>query len=172
MEVSAEMRNPAGQEWVSAVTETNELLGAVVSIMHPATFLTGIQCIKGIQESDDIAKRDNLNELLEVWTSPFIAGSIINNRSTPLHRDNGASYSAMDTLTSVGPFQYGRFMVPTLGYQFLFGTGSLFGILGRIVPHAAEASGERFCLAQYLRENILSTLGVEEPEWQPFQACI
>ena len=78
----------------------------------------------------------------------------------------------MDTLTSVGPFQYGRFMVPTLGYQFLFGTGSLFGILGRIVPHAAEASGEQFCLAQYLRENILSTLGVEEPEWQPFQACI
>src|SRR5258705_11726362 len=111
MEVSAEMRNPAGQESVSAVTETNELLGAVVSIMHPARFLTGIQCIKGIHESDDIAKRDNLNELLEEWTSPFIAGSIINNRNTPLHRDNGALYSAMDTLLSVGTFQYGRFMV-------------------------------------------------------------
>src|SRR5258708_19218654 len=132
MEVSAEMRNPVRREWVSAVNETNELLGAVVSIMHPATFLTGVQCIKGIQKSHDIAKRENLNELLEVWTSPFIAGSIINNRNTPLHRDNGASYSAMDTLTSVGPFQYGRFIVPTLRYKYHLRTPSFLCTLHTI----------------------------------------
>ena len=169
MEVSVEMRNPLGRQWVATMAETNMLLGAALSIMHPPTFSTGVKCVKGIQKSDDIAKRENLKELLEVWTSLCIAGSLINKRNTPLHRDNGASYSAMDTLTLVGPFQYGRFMVPNLGYQFMFGTSTMFGILGRIVPHAAEASGERLCLAYYLRDNILSTLGVEEPPWMPFQ---
>ena len=142
MEVSVEMRNPLGWQWIAAMVETNTLLRAALSIMHPPTFSTDVKCVKGIQKSNDIAKWENLNELLEVWTSPCIASSLINNWNTPLHHDNGASYGAMDTLTSVGPFQYGRFMVLSLGYQYMFGTSTMIGILGWIVPHVAEASGE------------------------------
>jgi hypothetical protein len=145
--------------------DTNLLLGAVLGVIHPPTFTTGSNCILGIEQSPEIAKRENLDELLEVWTSPCVAGSIINNRNTPLHRDNGASYGSMDLLASVGTFYDGRFSVPSLGYEFLFSSGTVFGLLGRIVPHAVEVTGERLCYAMYLRENILSTLGVEEPGW-------
>lgn len=165
MEVSAELRKPVVSAWVSVMETTNTLLGAVLGVIHPPTFNAGVNCVLGIERSPDIAKRENLDDLLQVWTSPCIAGSVINNRNTPLHRDNGASYGSMDILTSVGSFNKGRFMVPGLGYEFLFTSGSVFGLLGRIVQHGAEVDGERMCLAQYLRENIFSTLGVEEPEW-------
>jgi len=56
-------------------------------------------------------------------------------------------------------------MVPGLGYRFLFKSGTLIGLLGRIVPHAADVSGERLCYAQYLREDVLHALGVEVPDW-------
>ena len=165
MEVSAELRKPEGSAWVSAMETTNTLLGAVLGVIHPPTFNAGVNCIQGIEQSPEIRKRENLDQLLNVWTSPCIAGSIINNRNTPLHRDNGASCGSMDIMASVEAFYKVTFTVPSLGYEFLFSSGSVFGLLGRIVPHGAEVEGERMCFAQYLRENIFSTLGVDEPEW-------
>ena len=164
MEVGAELRTEEGQDWVASMSETNKLLGAVVKVIHPATFATGAACVKAIGRSEDIEKADNLQHLMKIWTSPFPAASVINNRDTPLHRDNGGTYASMDVITSVGPFQYGRFKTPSLGCEFLFGSGTVIGLLGRIVPHGAEAFGERLCYAQYLRENILATLDVEGPQ--------
>jgi hypothetical protein len=165
MEVSAELRKPAMQEWVTAIEVTNLLLGGVTAVIHPTTYTTGVNCVKAIERSSSIVKTENLGDLLKVWTTPFVAASVISNRDTPLHRDNGATYGSMDVLASVGPFEHAKFMVPSLGYELLFSSGTVIGLLGRVVPHGAQASGERMCFAQYLRENILSTLRVDGPEW-------
>jgi hypothetical protein len=169
MEVAAELRKPPAQEWLAAMRDTNSLIGAVAGLIHPATVYTGMRSIEAIAKNGRIAKRENLEDLLAIWTSPFVAASLINNRDTPLHRDNGATYASMDILTSVGPFEYGRFMVPSLGLKFLFRSGTVIGLLGRVVPHKAEVAGERLCYAQYLRENILDTLAVEETRWVTIQ---
>jgi hypothetical protein len=169
MEVGAELRNPAGREWVTAMAETNVLLGGVAGLIHPATFQTGIACIKEIAIDGEICKRENLDELIDIWTSPCTAASVINNRNTPLHRDNGATYGSMDFLTSVGEFQHGIFETPSLGCKFLFKSGTMIGLLGRMVPHAAEVEGERLCYAQYLREVILTPLGVAGPDFVNIQ---
>jgi hypothetical protein len=163
MEVGAELRNPAGRQWIAAMKETNLLLGGVIGLIHPSTFASGISCIKAIGQSDEIVKREHLDELMGGWTSPCTAASVINNRDTPLHRDNGATYGSMDFLTSVREF-HGTFMAPTLGYTFSFTSGTVIGLLGRIVPHAAKVQGERLCYAQYLREIILKPLGVGQPQ--------
>jgi hypothetical protein len=172
MEVAAELRKPPAQQWVAAMQETNMLIGAIVGVINPASFLTGVDCIKAIANDQNIVKREKLEDLVAIWTSPFIAASLINNRNTPLHRDNGATYASMDILTSVGPFEIGKFKVPSLGYRFLFGSGTLIGLVGRVVPHAAEVTGERLCYAQYLRENILDSIGVEEPGWMSIRQLI
>jgi hypothetical protein len=96
MEVGAKLRNPAGRKWIAAMEETNELLGAVIRLIHPTTFATGVACIKAISKSDQICKRENLDELISRWTSPCIAASVMNNWNTPLHRDNSATYGSMD----------------------------------------------------------------------------
>jgi len=51
----------------------------------------------------------------------------------------------------------------SLGYKFIFMSGTVIGLLGRVVPHAAQVDGERLCYAQYLREVIMTPLGVAEP---------
>ena len=163
------MRRPTGSEWLASMENTNTLLGAVLGIIHPPTFTTGAKCVQAIGQRPEIMKRENLDQLLNVWTSPCVAGSIINNRNTPIHRDNRATYGSMDLLASVGQFQDGRFQVPSLGYEFLFSSGSIFGLLGRIIPHAAAVTRERVCVTQYLRENILDTLGVAEPNFIKIQ---
>jgi hypothetical protein len=164
--MGAELRKPAVRNWVSTMENSNLLLGGVIGVMHPSTFSAGVKCIKAIQSNIEcIAKSENLEEVLDVWTSPLIAASVINNRNTPVHRDNGATYCSMDFLTSTGSFTQGVFMVPGLGFRFLFKSGTLIGLLGRIVPHGADVSGERLCYAQYLREDVLHALGVEKPDW-------
>jgi len=160
-----ELQTPEGQNWVTKMAETNTLLGAIVGVIHPTTFETGAECIKAIDSSSVIEKAENLQQLMKVWTSPFPAASIINNWNTPLHRDNGATFSSMDFLTSVGPFEHAKFKVPSLGLDFVFRSGTVVRLLRRIVPHGAESVGERFCYAQYLREMILAPLDVEGPQW-------
>ena len=153
------------QEWIAAMQETNTLIGAVAGLINPETFIAGVGSIKAIGKDNQIAKWEKLADLLAIWSSPFIATSLINNQDTPLHWDNGATYASMDILASVGPFQIGRFMVLILEYKFLFSSGTVIGLLGRVVLHVAQVTGERLCYAQYLRENILDTLAVDEPEW-------
>jgi hypothetical protein len=165
MEVAAELRKPAAPKWVSALEETTAFLGAVLGVMHPSTFQTGMNCVRAIGESDKVAKREGLDHLMSVWTSPYTTVSLINNRDTPLHRDNGGSYTVMDLLVSVGTYVTGEFNVPGLGFTFWYTPGTVIGLLGRIVRHGAAASGERLCFAQYLRENVLDDLGLSDPAW-------
>ena len=169
MEVAAELRKPVARQWLDGMAGTNLLLGAVVGLIHPTSFKTGAECVSAIGNNENIQKAENLGELMKIWTSPFPAASVINNRDTPIHRDNGATYASMDCLTSVGPFAIGKFIVPAIGLEFLFRSGTVICLLGRVLPHAAEVTGERMCYAQYLRENILSTLGVAEPAFIAIQ---
>jgi len=94
------------------------------------------------------------------WTSPYTGFSLINNRDTPFHRDNGAGYSTMDTLLTVGKHQKGWLYLPGLGYR-LFYIG--FTTAGRVVRHGASADGEQLCCSWYLRSNVLEALNVDEP---------
>jgi len=166
MEVAAKFRTAAARDWVQQMEETCALLGGIVSIINPAQFESGIACIEAIRSHPaKVAKREYLEELLETWTSPYVAFSIMNNRDTPLHRDNKGGYRSMDLLTSVGNYINGRFSMPGLGIEFWYRPGSVIGIAGRVVRHGATAEGERLCIAQYMRENVLKAVNVSEPDW-------
>jgi hypothetical protein len=168
MEVGALLRK-GGQGWVMAMEETMAFLGAVLGVIHPGTFAAGKQCINAIRDSDRVAKRENLEELLRYWASPFLSGSLISNRDSGLHWDTGGNYPAMDLLVSVGPYANGSFTVPGLGYELWYGRGTVIGLLGRILHHGATASGEQLCFAQYMWENVFETLNVAEPGWVRIQ---
>ena len=165
MEVSAEMRKPAAQKWIRVMEETMALLGGVLAVINPATFNAGITCVKAMSESDSIAKAEHFGDILETWTSPYTAISLMSNRDTPLHRDNGGGYSYMDMLLSVSEYTHGEFHAPGLGKTYWYVPGTVIGICGRVVRHGAAASGERLCIAQYLRSNVMRSLGIPNPEW-------
>jgi len=169
IEVAAELRKSAAPAWVSEMGETSAFLGGLLRVINPAEFETGIACIKAIVKGDQVAKKENLDDLGRIWTSPYPTVSLMSNRNSPIHRDTGGDYSSMDMLVSVGPYEKAVFNVPGLGLKFWYDTGTVIGLLGRILQHGAECTGDRLCWAQYLKENVLDSLGIPPPKWVHIQ---
>jgi len=166
MELAAELRKPMLRAWLSETEETAALIGAAVALMNPEVFSAGLQCIEKVRRNPDlVAKSDYLSEVMTAWTSPYTGFSLINNRDTPFHRDNGAGYSAMDTLLTVGKYQKGWLYLPGLGYRLFYNSGTMVMLAGRVLRHGASADGERLCCSWYLRSNVLESLNVDEPGW-------
>jgi len=168
MEVSAELRQPDSlcHQWLGEMEDISTYLGAIVSVINPAVFKTGASCIREISKNPyRVAKRENLEDLLKIWRSPYTSASLISNRDTPLHRDNSGGYSTMDLLLSVGNYSNGRFQTPGLGYEFMYNSGTVIGIVGRIFMHGATAWGERLCYAQWNKQNVLDSLGIPSTDW-------
>lgn len=164
--MGAELRRPGLRQWIEEMGDTSALIGAVTAVTNPSMFQAGMDCIKAIATNPErVAKREHLDELLHIWTSPFPTVSLMNNRNSPLHRDNGGGYSYMDILLSVGDYRDGHFYVPGVGGDLSYCAGNVIGLCGCIVQHGATAVGERFVFAQYLRETVLKSLGIPDPDW-------
>ena len=132
---------------------------------HLATFQSGMDCMKAIGKGNNVMKTENLEELMEVWSSPFTTASLMSNRDSPLHRDVGASPTCMDLLVSVGTYTSGEFFVPGLGLRLWYRPGTVIGLLGWAVRHGAVAFRGRLCFAQYLRQSVLEALQIPAPDW-------
>ena len=165
MEVGARLRESAGQAWVEEMAETTAFLGGVLAVIHPSTYETGMKCVEAIRNGDNVAKKEGMEDVMRTWSSPLTTVFLMSNRDTPLHRDTGATYTCMDLVVSVGSYKSGEFQVPGLGLDLWYRPGTVIGLLGRIVRHRAVAFGGRLCFAQYLRETVLESLGIAEPEW-------
>lgn len=173
MEVGAALRKPAAQAWIVATEDTMALLGGIQAIINPEQYSAGIACIEAVaNRQQDIAKAENLPELLETWSAPFNVISVMNNRDTPLHRDNGGGYSTMDLLILVGDFKSCRFSAPGLGVEFWNRSGSVIALAGRVVQHGAKAEGERLCVAMYSRETVFTAFNIPEPQWTSVEDLI
>ena len=166
MEVAAELRKPELREWLRRAQGDFAFLGGVLSVINPAQYEAGVSAVKSICAClHRIQKNEILPELLEIWTSPCVGMSLMSNRDSPLHRDNGASYASMDLLASVGRYSVGRFRVPGLGLEWSYNSGTVLAFAGRVVQHGATSDPERVCISFYLRENVLKELRVPQPDW-------
>jgi len=166
MEVSKEMRRKEAQEWTKEMSDISALIGGLTALINPEVYRAGMECLDAITLNPElIAKNVDLCDILAFWTSPYLAVSLISNRNTPLHRDNGGGYPTMDLLITVGKYRRGWFNVPSLGYNLRYNSGTVIGICGRVVRHGAIAEGERLVWAHYLKANVLQELGIKEPYW-------
>ena len=151
--------------------ETFALVGGVLAVINPAQYNAGIACIEALLEQPEkVAKREFLAELLNIWTMPYNAMSLMSNQNSPLHWDNGGAYTSMDLLLSVRDYANGRFFAPGLSFEFWYRPGTVIVLVGRVLRHGATAEGERFCVALYMRESVLKDLGIPEPEWMRIRA--
>lgn len=110
-------------------------------------------------------KTNKLPTILKSWTSPFTALSVIINRETPYHRDNGSCHAWMDILLTVGDYQDGRIEFPGLGFRLKYDSGTLVALTGRLVRHGANFRGHRACIAYYMRQNVSEAVGAGTPSW-------
>lgn len=166
MEVSAALRTDRGLRWLQEIKESSALIGAVLAIIHPALYEAGIQALRTIAANPEIVEKGGkLPDVLAAWSSPFSGLSVINNRQTPVHRDNGGPYYSMDLLATLGPYVGGTMELPGLGCRVKYDSGTLVALCGRVLPHGATAQGQRACFAYYMRESVMRTLLNKEPTW-------
>jgi hypothetical protein len=151
---------------MTAMSDAFTLLGGLTSILNPHVFKVGVDIIRAIHTTPDLVqKRETLQEILAIWSTPFTALSLMNNRKTPVHRDNGSGFTANDMLTTIGSYMNGILDLPSLGCRFRYNSGTVVFFSGRLLTHAASADGERLCIAQYLRESVLQTFDIKDHMW-------
>ena len=96
IEVSAELRKPNSDahQWMKVMEDTTSLLGAVISVINPAVFETGLRFIEAINRDPQLVmKKENLDNLLACWTSPYSSASLMSNRDSPIHRGRSGDFS-------------------------------------------------------------------------------
>ena len=165
LEVSAELKTVEGLSWIEAASESSALVGAAMSVIHPELFKMGTAGIRALNEPGTVNKAETLPQILKHWSAPFTGLSLMNNRMTPAHRDNGGGYRWMDLLLTVGKYRRGLLDLPGLGVKVLYSAGTAVAVSGRVIRHAASAEGERLCIAYYMRENVVKKLNLDDPSW-------
>lgn len=167
MEVSAELRKQPGLTWISQMKESSALLGAVIGVIHPQMYMAGKEAINRLWDGTvTVDKSETLEEILRSWSTPFNALSVINNRETPLHRDNGGCHAWFDLLATVGEYKGARMNLPGLGLRLGYEPGTVVAFSGRLLQHGvSRVTGERACIAYYMREMVMEAMEMPKAEW-------
>jgi hypothetical protein len=112
-------------------------------------------------------EEDAVLTLLRFWTTPFTGYGLISNGSTPFHRDNNSQGSWFDFLTTVGDYKPGsRLILNNLDLELQYDSGTMVALLGKLVRHGTTTfDGNRICIAQYMRDNVLDRFRIKSPPW-------
>ena len=144
------------------MVESFALMGATLALIHPSLFAASMDAMAKMAAGLVKCKEPDLvKEVMKVWPLPFNAFSVISNRQTVPHRDVQGMWPNYDLLATFGSYNDGRFEVPALGMRFVYNPGTLLGISGRVLVHGvASVSGDRVCITNYFRENVMERIGM------------
>ena len=153
--------------WLQEMITASALMGALLRVMHPELYFAGITGMRALVDQPELVKEDrDVLRILQAWSSPFSAYSIISNRTTPPHRDNHSSPPWYDLLVPVGTYSGGEIKFPGLGLTLGYRPGTMVALCGKLIRHEVpEVIGNRVCLAHYMRERVLERLTTEPAGW-------
>lgn len=158
---------PCVWTWLNDMRESSALLGATLGIIHPELYKAGWKAMRLLQDNPNLVKEGReMLDVLPLWSSPFSAYSIIANRCTPFHRDNQSRKEWYDMLVSVGDYQEAELSMPGIGPTFAYNSGTVMAFSGKVLQHGVgRHSGNRLCIAHYMRDKVHERLGIQAPGW-------
>lgn len=141
---------------MAAETDTNALIGVLLSLVHPELYRVQMDVLHEICRGKLKVNHDeHMQALFNHWSTPFTAFALIVNRETPYHRDTQGGQTMLDVLATFGRYSNGHLNVPLLGSRFVYNPGTLFILPGHLLEHgASQTPGERVCLASFFRPNV------------------
>jgi hypothetical protein len=158
---SASLGTPTSQEWALAVTEFEQDVNDIFSLVCPDLFRDGMKSIEKIQ------KEHPNHGGVQAWSSVFNGIGVIANRITIPHRDPAGRSEWYDLLLAAGTYDDAYLDVHDLGAQFTYKPGTVIAICGRLLRHGIDRwnGGERICYAHYMRNNVLHRQGIQSSSW-------
>jgi hypothetical protein len=143
------------------ITDTEEDLNSLLSLIAPDLFQAGMEAIGRLKTSN--SEHGNL----QLWPTAFSAIGVIVNRKTLCHRDQGGWFPCFDMLVAAGNYEECYLDVPDVGARFKYKPGTAIAICGKVLRHSVTGwdGGERICYAHYMRNNVHNRLKVEQSTW-------
>jgi hypothetical protein len=161
-QASVNFRSAAALEWLHAISESNAILSAILSVIHPDLYDAGLQTIQRLIGTPQVDRQD----VLRHWASAFSGVAVISNRRTPIHRDTGSRFNWYDLLVTLGRYQNCNLELPSLGISLDYGPGTVVGISGMVLEHEVpEVEGDRVCYAYFMRDNVHEWAKVPGSSW-------
>ncbi|KAA1479382.1 hypothetical protein DENSPDRAFT_789146 [Dentipellis sp. KUC8613] len=146
---SASLRTPQGRDWLEAIQETNEIIAAILYVIHPELHRAGMNAMRYLRNVVGDPK------VVDTWSSPFNGVSVIVNRETPDHRDFNGRGDWYDILASIGSYPDLHLDLSSLGVAVDYQPGTILPILGKILRHRVRRSApDRVCYAWWFRDNV------------------
>ena len=87
-------------EWLNAISESNAVLSAILSVIHPLLYDAGWETINLLRHTAGTGPEDVFLQ----WASTFSGISVISNRKTIPHRDEYSRYNWYDMLATAGNY--------------------------------------------------------------------
>jgi 2-oxoglutarate-Fe(II)-dependent dioxygenase family protein len=151
-----------GLDWVKNTNEMERFLNLTLSLIHPDLFRSGLLMLHKLRELE--ATR----EVAKEWQSVFTGISVISNRVTPPHRDSKGRAEWFDVLINYCSSKSSpHLLIKDLGLDLKYSTGTLVGFCGLVLEHEVKAwgSGDRVCLAHFMREKVGECLNAPPAGW-------
>jgi hypothetical protein len=160
--VSQDLRTPEAAQFLSEIANAELLVDSILSLTSPELYKIGQEAINKLKET---TQEPDLN--VNLWPSSFSGIQVINNRTTPPHRDKGAAPTVYDLLLSVGTHSSSRIGLVDVQTTFSYAPGTVVLVCGRVILHEVSfwKGGERICLAHYMRDAVHDRLGLPRPDW-------
>lgn len=161
---SVALRTMEGGQFLRAISNTEIVVNAISALCARELYQIGMAATHALKYDNWVNKwYENIN----LWTSAFSGIQAIVNRSTPSHRDSGASGAMYDLLFSAGTHEYAEVILRDLQAKMVYLPGTVVLVCGRVLRHAVPtwSGGERICIAHYMRDNVHNRLGLPRPDW-------
>jgi hypothetical protein len=163
--VAVNLDQPAGLEWLDAISKSNMILSAILAVIHPELYEAGR--VTSIRLRDDAEfKRKDVNLTLSRWASAFSGVAVLSNRRTPNHRDGFSRKQWYDILVTLGTYDSCQLTLEGLGVDLDYGPGTVVGLSGMVLQHGVpDFKGERVCYAYFMRNDVHEWAKVPSNNW-------
>jgi hypothetical protein len=169
LEVSAALKTPNPKSgymkrYLEDMSDLFIFLGAITRTIHPEQFYASLNGLRHLSDNLELTRDSSqTQEILDIWPSPYNGMQIICNRQTPLHRDIQGRIPWYDLLLTVGNYDNGRMDLPGIGMRLVYNPGTLVGLCGKLLVHGVSpVKGDRICFAQFMRDNVMTQVGVND----------
>jgi|SRR5215510_5564535 len=157
--------------WLTEICAVEEELNMLLSLIGAELYAAGSKAMNELT-SDPAA-----HPHVRAWPSVFSGISVISNRKTLAHRDQGGWPQCYDLLLAAGNYSNALFSVPDVGAEFQYNPGTVVAICGKVLRHAVYdwSGGERLCYAHFMRNNVHNRLQVKQTSWssmQLYESCM
>lgn len=170
------LRSKVVQEWLQSIEPVEQLLNAVLSIVHPQMWSANSNATPSLLE--------NLDNPPPTWPTVYPAMDLIANRKTGRHFDRGGAVTFYDHLISFGQNHGAKLVLHDLDANLAYQPGTSVLFSGTALAHSVskppgqkdppeglaggenlpeENPPERLAIAHYAKDVVQDRVGVVRP---------